>query len=63
MTNKFMKLYDSPIKPLPEPLSGKAINSFAYFTITERFPKIVHELLVDTDFPPTVRQNIEYLVQ
>ena len=58
-----MKTYDSPIKPLPEPLSGLAINSFAYFTITERFPKIVHELLVDNDFPPPVRQNLENLVQ
>jgi uncharacterized protein with ATP-grasp and redox domains len=63
MTNKFMKTYDSPKKPLPEPLSGSAKNSFAYFTITERFPKIVHELLVDNDFPPPVRQNLEDLVQ
>jgi len=58
-----MKIYDSPKKPLPEPLSGKTINSFAYFTITERFPKIVHELMVDNDFPPPVRQNLEDLVQ
>ena len=58
-----MKTYDSPKKPLPEPLSGAVKNSFAYFTITERFPKIVRELLVDNDFPPPVRQNLEHLVQ
>jgi uncharacterized protein with ATP-grasp and redox domains len=63
MTNKFMNKYDSPIKPLPEPLSGSAINSFAHFTITERFPKIVRELLADNEFPSQVRQNLENLIQ
>lgn len=58
-----MKIYDSPKKPLPEPLSGAAINSFAHFTITERFPKIVRELLADNEFPSQVRQNLENLVQ
>jgi uncharacterized protein with ATP-grasp and redox domains len=58
-----MQIIDSPKKPLPESLSGSEIDSFAHITITKRFPKIVRELLVDNEFPPQVKQNLDNLVQ
>ena len=52
-----------PKKPLPQPLSGSEIGSFAHLTITKRFPKIVRELMQDNEFPPKVIQNLEQLTQ
>jgi uncharacterized protein with ATP-grasp and redox domains len=58
-----MRKPDSPKEPLPKPLSGSEIGSFAHMTVTQRFPKIIRELLQDNNFPLRVRQNLENLVR
>jgi uncharacterized protein with ATP-grasp and redox domains len=58
-----MDKYATPKPPLPEPISGSVIGSFAHFTITQRFPKILRETLADNDFPPQVRRNLESLIE
>lgn len=57
-----MKKFTTPITPLPEPLSGLISGTFAYYTITERFPKIVKETLAANDFPRWVVENLESLI-
>ena len=57
-----MNDFTSPKPPLPEPLSGSAIGSFAHTTITERFPKIVRETIADNDFPEEILRNLEQLI-
>ena len=52
-----------PKPPLPEPLSGSVIGSFAHATVTRRFPKIVHETIQDNEFPPEIIQQLEQLIQ
>jgi uncharacterized protein with ATP-grasp and redox domains len=58
-----MNEFDSPTTPLPEPLSGSVSGSFAHYTITQRFPRIVRRTLADNDFPPQVRQKLEVLIE
>ncbi|MGW8224134.1 MAG: damage-control phosphatase ARMT1 family protein [Anaerolineales bacterium] len=53
----------TPKKPLPEPLSGSVIGSFAYNTITKRFPKIARETIQDNQFPAHIEQHLEQLIQ
>lgn len=57
-----MNEFTSPKPPLPEPLRGSAIGSFAYTTITERFPKLVRETIADNDFPAEILFNLEQLI-
>jgi uncharacterized protein with ATP-grasp and redox domains len=53
--------YKLPNAPLPEPLSGSEKGTFAHFTITKRFPKIIREILLDNRFPASIRKNLEDL--
>jgi len=53
----------TPKKPLPEPLSGSVIGSFAYNTITKRFPKIARETIQDNQFPAHIEQHLEQLIE
>ena len=55
--------FDTPKPPLPEPLSGSALGSFAHHTVTKRFPKIARETIQDNEFPPEINQQIEQLIQ
>jgi uncharacterized protein with ATP-grasp and redox domains len=58
-----MNEYLSPKIPLPEPLSGSVVGSFAHHTVTKRFPKIAHETILDNEFPPEINQQLEQLIQ
>jgi uncharacterized protein with ATP-grasp and redox domains len=40
-----------PLEPLPEPLRGTEPDSFAYYTITVRFPRIINQVLHENDLP------------
>lgn len=53
-----MKATQRPRSNLPEPLSGTAIGSFAWYTIRDRLPKIGRQILEDNDFNQQVRDNI-----
>ena len=52
-----------PEAELPEPLSGSATGSFAYYTIRDRLPKIGRQILKDNDFTQEVRQNLLSLIR
>ena len=58
-----MEIDRKPKSGLPEPLSGSATGSFAYYTIRDRFPKIARQILQDNDFTPRVRENLINLVR
>ena len=58
-----MVSFHTPKQPLPEPLSGSVIGSFAYNTITERFSKIARETIQDNKFPAQIEQNLQQLIQ
>ena len=51
-----------PKPPLPEPLSGSDTGSFAYSTVTRRFPKIARETMQDNEFSREVNQQLEQLI-
>ena len=57
-----MNTFSTPQPPLPEPLSGSAIGSFAHSTITKRFPKIANETIQDNDFPPQIISRFQQLI-
>jgi uncharacterized protein with ATP-grasp and redox domains len=61
MKNSSINKYTTPKTPLPEPMSGTVIGSFAHLAITRRFPKIIRQTLADNDFPPQARRNLEKL--
>jgi uncharacterized protein with ATP-grasp and redox domains len=58
-----MNKYATPVTPFPESLSGSVSGSFAQYTITQRFPKIIRRTLADNDFPAQVRQKLESLIE
>jgi uncharacterized protein with ATP-grasp and redox domains len=51
-----------PKLPLPEPLRGAEIGTFAHNTITVRLPNIARRTLAENDFPPDVVANVEALI-
>ncbi len=51
-----------PKLPLPEPLRGAEIGTFAHNTITVRMPNIARRTLAENDFPPDVVANVEALI-
>lgn len=58
-----MNEYTTPLTPLPEPLSGSVLGSFAHYTVTKRLPKILQQTLADNEFPPLIMQKLERLIE
>ncbi len=56
------KTQDRPDLPLPAPLRGAEIGTFAHNTITVRLPNIARRTLAENDFPPDVVANVEALI-
>lgn len=54
--------YDRPKPPVPAPLRGAEIGTFAHNTITVRLPNIARRTLDENDFPPDVVANVEALI-
>lgn len=53
---------DRPILPLPEPLSGGVVGSFAHHTITVRLPKIARQVIEDNRFPEEITAALQLLI-
>lgn len=53
---------NKPTLPIPEPLSGAVIGSFAHYTITVRLPKIARQVIEDNQFPPEIVADLEALI-
>ena len=54
--------FQTPKPPLPEPLSGSSIGSFAHRTVSKRFQKIARETIQDNVFPMEINQQLELLI-
>ena len=46
---------------LPDPLNGTDPNSFAHFTISERLPKIVRQVIADSPWTDDIRARLQGL--
>ena len=55
--------FSKPRLPLPPPLMMSEEGSFAYFTLTQRMPAIVQRVIDENDFPPSIVENLETLIQ
>ncbi len=53
---------NEPKLPLPLPLRGAEIGSFAHNTITVRLPDIARRALAENDFPPDIAERINRLI-
>lgn len=47
---------------LPPPLRGSDPDSFAHRTVTERWPRIAHQMLANNDFSTSVEDRIRHLI-
>lgn len=52
-----------PRLTIPPPLMMSQAGSFAYFTMTERWPAIARRILAETPFPSEIVANVEALIQ
>ena len=51
-----------PSLPLPAPLRGAEVGSFAHQTIVERLPRIAQRVLEENDFPSAVTARLQRLI-
>ena len=52
----------TPLPPIPEPIRGSEMGTFAHHTVTVRMPGIARRLLADNDFRPEVTKRVETLI-
>jgi uncharacterized protein with ATP-grasp and redox domains len=53
--------YKVPKLPLPTPLVGSEVGSFAKFTVTQRMPAIARRVIVENNFSPEINTRLERL--
>jgi uncharacterized protein with ATP-grasp and redox domains len=51
-----------PSLPIPEPLRGSKIGSFAHDTVVRRLPDIVRRTIAENDFSPNVVNTLQNLI-
>jgi uncharacterized protein with ATP-grasp and redox domains len=54
--------YETPKPPIPEPLRGSEIGTFAHNTVSVRIPSIGRRILVENDFSPEIMGRLEALI-
>lgn len=52
-----------PCSPLPPPLSGSVYGSFAHYTITQRMPRIINDVLKGNHYPEDVSEKLLTLLK
>jgi uncharacterized protein with ATP-grasp and redox domains len=55
--------FRQPRLPLPSPLMMSEEGSFAHFTLIQRMPAIVRRVIDENDFPSSIADNLESLIQ
>ncbi len=55
--------YKGPKPPTPEPLKGEELNSFAHYTITQRFPRIARQTIKDNEFQEAMETLLLTLIE
>jgi len=61
MTNSRSTLH-VPRTPLPEPMTALDPQSWAYDSITRRWPEIAKRMFVENDLPPSIQTRLESLI-
>lgn len=61
--NFFASQVRQPRLPIPPPLWMSEEGSFAHLTLTQRLPAIVQRVLEENNFPSTITQELERLIQ
>jgi uncharacterized protein with ATP-grasp and redox domains len=51
-----------PAELIPEPLRGSEPDSFAHYTITVRFPRIINQVLQENDLPAEEQKSLKQLL-
>ena len=54
--------YSSPAPPMPPPLRGSEIGTFAYYTVTVRIPDIGRRMLAENDFSMETEGKLAALI-
>jgi uncharacterized protein with ATP-grasp and redox domains len=54
---------NKPVGPIPEPLRGSEPHSFANYTITVRFPRILNQVLQGNDLPLDEQKSLRQLLE
>jgi Damage-control phosphatase ARMT1-like domain len=57
-----MAIPKEPCTPLPPPLSGSVYGSFAHYTITQRFPRVIRDVIKGNMYPPEVTDKLQTLL-
>ena len=57
-----MTIYTKPCLPIPEPLRGAEIGSFAHYTVTVRLPNIARQVLAENAYPQHAVAGLETLI-
>jgi hypothetical protein len=57
-----MTLTSRPVLPIPPPLRGRERNTFTYFSIVERLPRILRRVLESNDYSPRVAGRLQRLL-
>ena len=52
----------APVGPIPEPLRGSEPDSFAHYTVTVRFPRILKQVLHENDLPAGEQKALRQLL-
>lgn len=55
--------FQQPRIPIPPPLMMSEEGSFAHMTLLERMPAIVQRVIDENEFPPTIVENLQALIQ
>ncbi|HZD58179.1 MAG TPA: damage-control phosphatase ARMT1 family protein [Anaerolineales bacterium] len=54
--------YKTPKRPIPEPLRGSEIGTFAHNTVAVRIPNIGRRILAENDFSPEIMARLQALI-
>jgi uncharacterized protein with ATP-grasp and redox domains len=60
-SNNFRK--SKPSLPIPTPIKGAEVGSFAYFTVCDRLPEIARRVIAENDFPASIQENLATLIR
>lgn len=55
--------FQHPRLPLPPPLMMSGHESFAHYTLRQRWPAVVHRAIDENPFPPSITQALQQLIQ
>lgn len=61
--NRIETEYSKPKLPIPPPLMMSEEGRFAHLTLIQRWPTIIRRVIAENDFPLSIQQSLENLVE